>query len=171
MSPEEARSEVVLRRLRTEIEADHETLGTLSADLEETLRRRGEEPIERVWLVYIATHVHAYYTALETLLGRVARDLDREVPTGERWHQELLWQLAIELPGRRPAVLERELLRDLEALLRFRHFFRHAYGLELDPARVREAADRLLRVHQPIHGSLLAFQRFLEQAEAELRGD
>lgn len=169
MSPEEIRAAVVLRRVRTEVEVDHATLVDLFEELKATVRDRGEEPYERVWLVYLATLVHAYYTALETLLTRIVRDLDHEVPSGERWHRELLWQSMLEVPEKRPAVIPRSLHRDLEALLRFRHFFRHAYGLQLDPAKVKEVIDRVLEVHEVLDRSLSSFERFLEEAEAELR--
>jgi hypothetical protein len=51
------------------------------------------------------------------------------------------------LPGLRPAVIAPELLRELEELKRFRHFFRDAYVLELDPDKTRENGERVLRIH------------------------
>jgi len=49
----------------------------------------------------VAIDLHDYYTAAETLFERVARLLDGDVPGGDRWHRDLLQQMATDLlpPG------------------------------------------------------------------------
>lgn len=41
------------------------------------------------------------------LLEDVAREIDGAVPTGPKWHRDLLVQLSAEFPGIRPTVLQR----------------------------------------------------------------
>ena len=47
-----------------------------------------------------------------TLAGRIRQEIsdvvDQAKPTGANWHQELLRQMTIEIPGIRPAVLSEE---------------------------------------------------------------
>ena len=87
--------------------------------------------------IVLAVNLHAYYTALETALERIARLLDESVPAGPTWHVYLVSQMSTEIPSVRPAVLPGGAGAELHELRKFRHFFRSAYVLELDPARTR----------------------------------
>ena len=109
-------------------------------------------------LALAAVALHAWYTGLDRLLERVVRQLDGEVPEGDSWHRELLFQVTTTLPGVRPAVLPEALRDGLFDLLGFRHFFRHAYRVDLDPARVRATLDRLLGLEPKVIGSLDALR-------------
>lgn len=68
----------------------------------------------------------------------------------------------------RPQVLPRELQRDLVELLEFRYFFRHAYGVNLDPGRLRGNLERLLRVDPLASAALDLFDGFLQRAQGAL---
>jgi hypothetical protein len=46
--------------------------------------------------------------------------------------------MSLEIEGIRPAVLSAQAAVYLRQLLSFRHFFRHAYSLHLDPHRLDE---------------------------------
>ena len=49
------------------------------------------------------------------------------------------------MAGLRPALYPPDAARDWDALLRFRHFLRHADAATLDPERLRLNAERLGR--------------------------
>ena len=51
---------------------------------------------------------------LEHLFEKIAALVDESIPTGSNWHQELLRQMNIEVPGVRPAVISAELRTALE---------------------------------------------------------
>jgi len=88
---------------------------------------------------HVATCIHHWYGAAESVLERVVRAFEGSVPAGERWHNELLDQAALELPGIRAAVL-RDPTRDaLRKVLAFRHFFRHAYAVSWERDRLELA--------------------------------
>ena len=53
----------------------------------------------------VALNLHGYYAGLERVLELIARDIDGTLPSGGHWHEELLRQMAAEIPGVRPAVL------------------------------------------------------------------
>jgi hypothetical protein len=86
------------------------------------------------------------------------------VPEGDRWHRELLAQCTVEVPGVRPAVLPREMRQDLESLLAFRHFVRHAYGAELDPEKLAAEGQRLRLLAPGVAQALEVFGGFLNRA-------
>lgn len=123
----------------------------------------------RPWLAMVAVALHGWYTALETALERIARAIDQRVPTGETWHRDLLSQCTAEIPSVRPAVLPRAaLFHDLVELLEFRRFFRHAYGVSLDPGRLRDNGNRLLLVAPGVGAALDEFDAFLRTAQSTL---
>lgn len=154
-----------LARLRREIDADVAALDARAAEVAALLLAwTAQGTLPRPELVLVAVNLHGYYTGLETLLERIARRLDDDVPSGPTWHVELLEQMQIEVPGLRPAAIPAACLADLHALRKFRHFFRNAYAVELDPGRVREQAERLGRVHAPVMASLASLRSHVETA-------
>lgn len=164
MSPEQAGAATALARLRGEIADDRAAMSRRARDLEEALRRLAQTPDDLAAIALEAWALHGWYTALESLLERVARQLDSELPAGERWHRELLAQAIVDVPGLRPAVLPRTLRADLDELLAMRHFLRHAYGAELDAHRLAAQAVRLRTVAPAVEQALDAFDAFLASA-------
>jgi hypothetical protein len=122
----------------------------------------------RAELVLIAVNLHGWYTAFEVGLERVARLLDESVPGGPSWHLDLIEQMRIDVPGLRPALIPSDSLGPLHDLRKFRHFFRNAYVLELDPSKVRDRARDLERVAGPIAAALGRFEAELARAIREL---
>jgi len=163
MSLERTGSASLLARLRRELTHDRETLIRLVGVARELLDRWPQSPSAGDCALAAVT-LHAWYTGLETFLERVLRQIDNEVPRGEQWHQEVVFQATAEVPSVRPAVIDPELTNDLLQLLSFRHFFRHAYGAHLDPGHLHRHLERLTRCADAVHGSIEEFDRFLEQA-------
>jgi len=125
-------------------------------------------PCDRTQVMVAAVNVHGWYTALETLLGRVARLLDENVPQGPAWHADLLAQMATEVPGVRIALLFPEACRTLDQVRRFRHFFRNAYVLDFDGDRVQDEARRVVALHDPIFAQIQRLQADLARLLDEL---
>jgi hypothetical protein len=133
------------------------------------VEQQGRVPT-RSELLVLGVNLHAYYTALETLLERIARLVDEEVPSGANWHRDLLLQMRIPLPGLRPPVLPPEVVADLDELRKFRHFFRNAYVLDLDPGKTLAHGRRVLNVHAATAGALAELFRHLEAVVSALSG-
>lgn len=93
----------------------------------------------------IALSLDHAYQAFETLLVRLERALGLPERDGSTWHAQILFESGEPLEGLRPAVYPSSAARDWDELLRFRHFFRHAYVVELDPAKLAANMDRLER--------------------------
>jgi hypothetical protein len=161
-----------LSRLRADVSVDARALDERAAELEGLMERaRACGGLSRDDLLIVAVNLHAYYTAMETLLERVARLLDQEVPAGANWHRELLLQMGLELPGLRPRVLEPELVADLDELRKFRHFFRNAYVLELDAERTLGHASRVLKVKGPVHEGIARLLGHVDDVIAALAAE
>jgi len=139
-----------LARLIREAAPDRHALDRLHAELRAYAPRLRCDPADRPLQAVVAIDLHDYYTAAETLFERVARLLDGDVPGGDRWHRDLLQQMATDLVPVRGALLSGEDLLWLEELLKFRHFLRHAYAVTLDAAQLLARADDVQRRHSAL---------------------
>lgn len=112
-----------------------------------------DEPDEAT-LALVAISLHHGYGAVESLLERVVKRIEGDVPRGRTWHQDLLRISALELEGIRPALLSDTTARELRKLLSFRHFFRHAYGVDLDAEELRRNQAVVLTVSPQLDADL-----------------
>lgn len=91
----------------------------------------------------VALSLDHAYQAFEAILVRLERAVGLPERTSASWHTALLADAAIAIPGLRPPVFPPEVRGDWDALLRFRHFLRHAYVVDLDAAKLALNRDRL----------------------------
>ncbi len=168
MSPEARGSAATLARLLAEVEEDRSGIRKRLEDARESKRRLLNEPLDSGGQALAAVALHGWYTGLETIFERIARELDGTVPEGERWHRDLLSQMSAEVPGLRPPVIDPSLVASLSAILAFRHFFRHAYAATFDSRQLLEDVDRLIAVASPIEKHLDDFAEFIRKAMSEL---
>lgn len=151
--------------LRAELADDRAVVARLVERIRSWLPGPGEAPAEET--VYaLGLLLHHVYTALETIMERIARQIDGDVPAGPEWHRELLRRMFLDVPGVRPAVFPRELLPVLDELRRFRHVVRHLYGAALEWERLAPLAARLPEVHAALEQALDGFDRFLQALAA-----
>jgi hypothetical protein len=168
MSAESTASTLKLVRLRKELAADIASLRRIEAELNELLAAWPTKATDRASLALAAVDLHGWYTGWETALERIARAVDQSVPAGVDWHTELLRQAMTDIPGLRPAVLAEHLLGELEELRKFRHFFRHAYRVELDGSKLFAHMERVRAIAPAIHGDLARFDDFLRASIEDL---
>lgn len=157
-----------ITRLLSEIDVESSALDRLHDELKDlragwSRQATQQGAVGRATLLVACVDLHGYYTALEALLERVARAIDEDVPTGPSWHTDLVTQMALEVPGLRPAVIPKAAAADLHELRKFRHFFRNVYVLDPDAARVLEHVERVLRVHPALRATVAAFRSHFEQ--------
>jgi hypothetical protein len=124
-----------LQRLRAEIKFDRDAL---QRRLDELKTVALDANASAASCAQAAVALHHAYGAIESVLERIARTIDGDLPMGPDRHQALLHTMGLEIDGVRPAVLSRESVAGLRQLLSFRHFFRHAYAVEMEPARLAD---------------------------------
>lgn len=117
-----------------------------------------------------ATGVHNVYNGIEDILLNIAKDVDGSVPEGPSLHQDLLDQMAVEIPELRQALLSDDLLKDFTELKGFRHLVRHRYGMDLIGSKVEENVLRIERAFPEFVAALEALEDTL-LAEPGSRGD
>lgn len=116
-----------------------------------------------------AFNLHSFYAGLEHVFEIIADGIDRANPTGSHWHQELLHQMASEIPSVRPAVLSSDVHNELERYRGFRHVVRHVYTFNLDPQQIEALVMHLQPTMERISRELSEFANFLEQIAEETR--
>jgi hypothetical protein len=149
----------VLQRLRAEIGSDRRAFQRHVEELRSL--ELGPEATSGD-LARAAVAMHHAYGAVESLLARVCRQLEQDVPTGPDWHQELLDSMALDVEGIRPAIISEGALIALRRILGFRHFFRHAYAVALD-------AERLAALRRDAEAALAALEPDLDRLDEFLR--
>jgi len=79
--------------------------------------------------------------------------------------------VTLDLHGIRPAFLPADSVRDIRELKGFRHLFRHAYDLDLDPARVTAAAENATRCVARFNGWCETFLATVRESYRDELGD
>lgn len=157
MSPKEL-ALIEFELLAAEIRSDLAALERIVARIAVIGTREAHNP-EPEEVMAIAAFLHHLYTGMETILYRIASGVDGSPPTGDRWHQALLTRMSVDLTGIRHRVLTDETGAELARLLRFRHFFRHAYRIDFlwtEVAPLAADAERIYRrFEQDVREALL----------------
>ena len=100
------------------------------------------------------------YSGIKRIFERIANEIDKHVPKGERWHTDLLTQMAERRPER-PPVISEGTQRRLRQLLRFRHKVNNIYGDELIYEKAEKHAKRVGKLFESVTEELDAFNAFL----------
>jgi hypothetical protein len=146
---------------------DRDAASLLAADLRaqwrviEEVYRRVEERRRAVTdapasVEALAYQLHNLYGACEQLFELIARAFENQIDA-RRYHADLLRRMKTEIEGVRPALLSDALERDLNELRAFRHFFRHAYGIELKADQVGAMAEVAGGIREPLKAALHRF--------------
>jgi predicted nucleotidyltransferase len=153
---EKPMSEEPLRALKELVEDELAALGQIVQAMQEGMSALDIVPSQFA-MHALASYLHQFYTGCERIFERIALALDGGLPGGAYSHANLLAQMARELPGICPAVLNEALWLRLQDYLAFRHFFRHAYGYTLEWAKLRPLVAGMSTTLGDVQEQLKAF--------------
>ena len=111
-------------------------------------------------MTILGSVLHSFYNGLENIFEIIAKNIDGEIPTGNKSHQELLHQMASENSYRKE-ILSEELYFKLREYSTFRHFYRHAYSFQLNWDKMEPLIDNLFDVWKNIKLSLKDFTKYI----------
>jgi uncharacterized protein YutE (UPF0331/DUF86 family) len=98
--------------------------------------KHADTALDDVEIRAAALSLSTIYSGIEKTMLHVLRDRHGLRPEGPNWHTELL-----DLAGQK-SLLSDDVRNELKSFLAFRHFVRHAYSFELDPAMIGRILDR-----------------------------
>ena len=101
------------------------------------------------------------YSGIERIFERIASEVDMHTPRGNRWHNDLLEQMAKRQPERPPVIAQKTLLR-LKELLDFRHKVNNIYGDELIYEKAEEHAKPITELFTAVSEELVLCQFYLD---------
>jgi len=165
----EDRLHQALQGILGKLDLDLAAASRLTADLQDIVAAAHAQPPTRGEVALAALTLDHYYTSLESSFEEIARVIDGALPGGADWHRALLAQMAGEDPAR-PAVLRSSTAGLLRELLKFRHFVRHAYAVELDWSQMAGLAAGLVAVHAAVVADLDTFRAFVASCLAAATG-
>jgi len=123
---------------------------------------KAEEEADSLYLDSAALNLHDFYSGLERIFRLIAEIVDEVMPAGSSWHQEILKQMAAEVPSVRPAVISQELRDRLDEYRAFRHIVRNVYAHNFRADRIKELMEKVEETFSDVEGELMAFCSFLE---------
>lgn len=101
----------------------------------------------------LATVLHSFYGGIENIFSTIGKGIDDRVPTGTKWHKDLLVQMARPTDNRSAIVSDHQ-FRILIRYLSFRHFFRNSYAFQLDWNQVQPLIESISEIWNQLKTSL-----------------
>jgi hypothetical protein len=152
-----------VQRLRAELTSD---LVTFERQLEKLRAVQLGPTADEGSLTRAAVALHHGYCALEGAFLRIMRELGEGEPAGPDWNMIVLVDMGLEIAEVRPAVLTMPTIASLRQLLGFRHFFRHAYAVDLDGERLAALQSTALTAAANVRHEIETFDAFLSALAA-----
>jgi hypothetical protein len=113
-------------------------------------------------LIVMAYRLHNLYNAFENIFQNIAAVFENSIDDIAQWHSQLLERMRLNLLPLRPAVIDDAAYDALDELRRFRHLFRHAYSVQLDPLRLQLVLTKATALKAIYASQLEQFLDFLQ---------
>jgi len=133
----------------------------------DTIYQKAISSNEPAYFDALALNLHGFYMGVEHIFENIARTVEKHVPSGEKWHRELLQQMSLEISSIRPPVIQKQTGVCLDEYLRFRHVVRHGYTFNLRSDRVEVLGRDLRDCFTAVNQDLNNFIQFLHQLTNE----
>jgi hypothetical protein len=146
-------------RLVSEIKLEWSKVKALQDKLKFTLR---QSLPEFILASTIGKILHDFYTGIENIFEKIARETGEGIPNGEAWHKELLTVMSLDIETVRRHVINSKLASELDEYLRFRHVFRNIYGDELNWGSMKHLVDKMPEIMRNLEESIEEFCQFLK---------
>jgi hypothetical protein len=117
----------------------------------------------------VALNLHGFYAGIEKIFEDIARTLEKDIPDGSGWHQDLLLQMTAELSPIRPPVISEDTRDCLDEYRGFRHVVRNVYTFNLHASRLQELTKGVQSCYEAVTGDLENFIDFLKELSNDNR--
>ncbi len=142
--------------IQEQIKFKIDDIDKLFSEYELIFKKIEEETPDLFDMTILGSVLHSFYNGLENIFEIIAKNIDNNIPTGNKSHQELLHQMASENSNRNE-ILTEELYLKLREYATFRHFYRHAYSFQLNWEKMKPLIDDIHIVWKEVKQNLENF--------------
>lgn len=118
-------------------------------------------------LIESSFYVNQIYSSFERIFKNIAKSFENNIEQ-DLWHKSLLERMALDIEGIRPRVVSEETIKYLDELRAFRHFFRHAYDIDIDKDKFKIIAHKTNLLRSSFKMDFKKFLKFMGELIAEL---
>jgi predicted nucleotidyltransferase len=154
----------LIERIADERRKIERTVEEIKTRLQKMVSASGEDLEDIKDLV--AMRLSVFYTGVENIFKRVAKEIDMDEPQGENWHKDLLQQMSTSHPLR-PSVISTKTAAALTLILKFRHRLRNIYVFELEIEKTVENAQQVCDIFDGLSIELDVFIAWLKRQESD----
>jgi AraC-like DNA-binding protein len=147
-----------LALLKADINAQRMTIDRIFTMLEDRAANLSVESSAEK-LESVAYQLHNLYGAVEDLFKVIATYFENNISDSAQWHSRLLQRMTQAVEGVRPAVIRQDSYLQLNSLRGFRQFFRHAYGVTEELAKLSSNLEQARLLKPLLNTDLDAFFR------------
>src|SRR4030067_1373674 len=126
-----------MTELKDRIDSELENINAILRELPEARKCSALSALE---LAGVGALIHNFYNGIENILKSIFQFKKFDFPTGANWHRDLL-ELSLE-----NNVISKNTFEELKPYLAFRHYFSHAYAVDLIPTRIEPLDENLEKV-------------------------
>lgn len=154
------RSLIIIEKIKNEIESIEKIVSRVEKGF-----KCAKENIKDAdfYLDSVAFNLHGFYSGIEEIFEIIANGIDNELPSGNRWHKDLLDQVSIEITGIRPIIISGNTKKQLIEFLAFRHLIRDIYTFEIKPEKLGKLVEMLSQTFENFKKDVNEFLIFLEK--------
>lgn len=105
-------------------------------------------------MTILGSVLHSFYNGIENIFEIISKNIDKKIPVGNKYHQELLYQMTQE-NSERKSILSEEMYLALREYLAFRHFYRHAYSFQLDWEKMEPLVKNIFIIWKKAKGNII----------------
>ncbi|GBR75589.1 hypothetical protein NO2_0248 [Candidatus Termititenax persephonae] len=144
--------------VKRKIEFEITQLDQLLSDAEPLLALCKIKVPDFVELSAAALCLHSFYNGVENILLLIVKQIDAEIPIGDKWHKKLL-DRAFEQTNLRTAVFREDFKEKISEYLNFRHFVRHAYSFKLKWTEIEDLVVNMEEIWAVLKEELNLFMK------------
>jgi hypothetical protein len=149
------RTRTDIDRLIAELRFDCDQLVEIAASNRRAIERIDAGSTDELDLYALGYTIHNVYGMIEAGCLRISKFFENSLSL-DSWHKELLNRMLIDIPGMRPAFLEKDAYVLVDELRGFRHVFRNSYNRPQD-------RERTLLLQKKVPHAIAAFDSAVER--------
>ncbi len=155
----------IIAILKSEIEADRKRIESVFAKFDKAFKEFSDTK-EYAKLIESAFYLSQLYSGFESIFKNIAKTFENNIEQ-DYWHKSLLDRMKLEVEDLRPRLVSDESYYCLDDLRAFRHFFRHAYDMDLEEEKFEIVAKKALRLKGLYNNDFEKFLSFIKEVGKE----